>query len=110
MGSLDSIESARKSTADDLWGIEILDEVKVEGDEVEEKLDAAGSKLYRSVAARLNDLSPERPDISYAVKEAARNMSAPTEADLRRLRKIGKDPLGRPQLVFNSHTRRCRQR
>ena len=97
--NLDSIESARKSVADDKGGIEIVDEVKVEGDETEEKLDAAGSKLYRSVAARLNYLSPDRPDISYAVKEAARNMSAPTEADLRRLRKIGKYLLGRPRLV-----------
>jgi hypothetical protein len=93
-----SIESATKSAGEDQWD-EPEEEIEVKDDESEEELDAAGAKLYRSVAARLNYLSPDRADIGYAVKEAARNMSAPKVSDLRRLRKIGKYLLGRPRLV-----------
>ena len=91
------VESARKSTTDDRWPE--LAATEVEPDEIEEELDAAGAKLYRSVAARLNYLSPDRADIGYAVKEAARSMSSPKRSDLAKLRKIGKYLLGKPRLV-----------
>ena len=97
--AVDSIDAARKSTKDDRWDIEAESEVAVEGDEFEEELDAAGARLYRGVAARLNYIAPDRPDIAYAVKEAARNMSSPKVSDLRRLRKIGRYLLGCPRLV-----------
>ena len=35
-------------------------------------LDSETTRLYRGVAARLNYLAPDRPDIEYSVKEAAR--------------------------------------
>ena len=74
----------------------MYNEVALEGDQFEEELDAAGARLYRGVAARLNYIAPDRPDIAYAVKEAARNMSSPEVSDLRRLRKIGKYLFGQP--------------
>jgi hypothetical protein len=41
-------------------------------------LDAAGASAYRSITARMNYLAQDRPDITYASKEACRDMSAPT--------------------------------
>ena len=96
---IDSIQSARQSAESDQWDIEQASEVAMEGDEFDEDLNAAEARLYRGVAARLNYMSPDRPDIGYAVKEAARSMSAPKASDLRRLRKIGKYLLGQPRLV-----------
>ena len=96
--NINNVQEARNSSGDNAWSDE---ELKYDGDEdeVEEKpLDAQQARLYRGVAARLNYIAPDRPDISYAVKEAARNMSCPKPADLRRLRKIGKYLLGQPQL------------
>ena len=75
---------------DDNWDIDAYNGVALEGDQFEEELDAAGARLYRGFAARLNYMAPDRPDIANAVKEAARNMSSPKDSDIRRLRKIGK--------------------
>ena len=47
------------------------------GDEFEEELHAAGALLYRGVAARLNYIAPDWPDIAYAVQEDSRNMAPP---------------------------------
>jgi len=55
--------------------------------------------VYRGVAARLNYLAPDRADIGYAVKEAARDMSAPRQSSMRKLRKIGRYLIGKPRLV-----------
>ena len=74
---INSVDDARKSVPNDNWDIDAYDEVALEGDQFEEELDAAGARLYRGVAARLNYMAPDRPDIAYAVKEAARNMSSP---------------------------------
>ena len=94
---IDSIQSARQSAESDQWDIEQASEVAMEGYEFDEDLNAAEARLYRGVAARLNYMSPDRPDIGHAVKEAARSMSAPKASDLRRLRKIGKYLLGQPR-------------
>ena len=42
--------------------------------------------LYRAVAARFNDLAPDRPDIVFLVKEAARAMSAPRQSHMKMIR------------------------
>ena len=36
----------------------------------------AEATLFRGISARLNDLSTDRPDLQYAVKEAARTVVA----------------------------------
>ena len=57
------------------------------------------AKKYRGIAARLNYLSPDRMDIGFAVKEAARNMSKPLVGDWAKLNRIGRYLVGRPRLV-----------
>ena len=64
------------------------------------ELGPAEARTYRGVAARLNYIAPDRADLSYAVKEAARSMSKPKESDLKKLRKIGKYLIGQPRLVI----------
>ena len=51
----------------------------------EEELNNEQAIRYRAIVARANYLSPDRPDIAYAVKEFARSMSAPTKGDWERL-------------------------
>ena len=63
---------------------------KDEDDDDDSELDANKARSYRTIAARLNYISPDRPDIGYAVKEAARNMSKPRVSDFQKLRKIGR--------------------
>ena len=53
----------------------------------------------RGIAARLNYLSPDRMDIGFAVKEAARNMSKPLIGDWVKLNRIGRYLVGRPRPV-----------
>ena len=57
------------------------------------------AKKYRAITARLNYLSPDRVDIGFAVKEAARNMSKPTNGDWGKLKRIGRYLLAQPRLV-----------
>ena len=70
------------------------DETPLAGDE---------ARLFRGIAARLNYIGPDRPDMQFAVKEAARLMSSPRKCDWRILRKIGRYLLRRPRvaLLFN---------
>lgn len=79
--------------------MEGADDAEVEVDEDDEPLDAAATRLYRGVAARLNYIAPDRPDVAYAVKESARSMQTPSKRDLKRLRKIAKYLIGCPRLV-----------
>ena len=61
----------------------------VEGKEEEEdeerdtKLEGTEATDYRAIAARLNYLSADRPDLQYATKEACRDMSSPTSGSWR---------------------------
>ena len=53
------------------------------------------------MTARLNYLGPDRVDVQYATKEAARYMSAPRTSHLNGLTKIGKYLVGRPRLIVH---------
>ena len=64
-----------------------------------DEMDREDAKKYRGIAARLNDLSPDRMDISFAVKEAARNMSKPLIGDWVKFSRISRYLVGRPRLV-----------
>ena len=63
-----------------------------------ELLDDKEASCYRALVARCNYLSPDRPDISYAVKELARHMSAPTKGNWSQLKRLGRYLKGRPRL------------
>ena len=63
-------------------------------------LDAADSRKYRAITARLNYLAADRVDIQYAVKEAARGMSTPMKSGWSVLNKIGRYLSGKPRLIM----------
>jgi hypothetical protein len=65
----------------------------------EELLDRPEARRYRAIAARLNYLAPDRLDIAYSVKEAARNMSSPRQSDFEKLKRIGRYLLAKPRLI-----------
>ena len=46
--------------------------------------------LYRTVVGKLLYIATERPDMQYAVKERSRSLSAPTQEDLKELKKLAR--------------------
>ena len=78
-------------------GIEGKEEEDGDGDE---PLTAEQASNFRGIAARLNYLSADRPDIQYATKEACREMSSPTSGSWRRLLRIGRYLIGRRRLIW----------
>ena len=67
--------------------------------EEEEALDPIEAKGYRRAAARLNYMSLDRADLSFASKEASRGMSAPTKGDVVRLKRFLRYLKGAPRIV-----------
>ena len=65
----------------------------------DEPLQGGESRWYRGVAARGIYLSLDRPDTTFASKEASRKMSSPTRADERRLKRLGRYRKGFPRVV-----------
>ena len=68
-------------------------------EEEDKKLEAGEAREYRGLAARSNYLALDRPDIQYSTKEVCRGMSSPSEADKRRLRRLGRFLVERPRVV-----------
>ena len=72
---------------------------KVDSDDDDEtELTGEEARLFRGVAARLNYVGLDRPDMQFAVKEAARLMSSPRMCDRRILRKTSRYLIRRPQI------------
>lgn len=61
-----------------------------DGDVGDQKLGKGESSRYGAVAARANYLGVDRPDLRFAIKEACRGKSAPSEADMRRVNRIAR--------------------
>ena len=66
----------------------------------EEEMCAEDAKKYRGVVARLNYIAPERVDMQFAVKEAARSMAKPKVKDWNALVRLGKYLKGRPRMIL----------
>ena len=64
----------------------------------ETPLEPKETSLYGAFVAWCNYLAPDRPDISYAVKELARPMAAPRTGDMHRRMRLGCYLKGRPRL------------
>ena len=64
----------------------------------DKKLDAEHASKYRALVARCNYLSPDRPDISYSVKELARHMSDPSVGNWAQLKRLGRYLKGKPRM------------
>ena len=54
------------------------------------ELAGAEATRFRTVAARANYLSADRPDIQYSVKEVCRRMAKPVEGDCQKLTRLGR--------------------
>ena len=67
-------------------------------EENEAELGPEEATTYRSIAARANYLSADRPDIMYAVKELCRGMAKPTRMHWHKLKRLGR------YLVENART------
>ena len=68
-------------------------------EEDDEELGRDEARSYRGVAARLNFLAIDRPELQYSVKEARRAMATPTRGAWKMLRRIGRYLQGAPRLV-----------
>ena len=55
--------------------------------------------LYRALAARLNFLAVDRPDLLHAAKECSRRMSKPRNKDWEALKRICRYLIGCPRMV-----------
>ena len=73
------------------------DEGRTQSDS-EVPLENKEASMYRAIVARCNHISPDRPDIAYAVKELARHMSSPRRGDMQRLKRLGRYLKGKPRL------------
>ena len=62
------------------------------GDEVE--LEAKEATEYRGVAARVNYLSLDCPDLQFPVKQCSREMAKPTKGSWRKLKRVARYMLG----------------
>ena len=76
--------------------------VLVKEEEAEERvrgarLPDAEDTTFRSVAALVNFILPERPDVMYAGKEVLRGMAKPGTEDVRRLKRLLRYMKGKPR-------------
>lgn len=74
------------------------DEIKRDNDD--EELNAEYTTEYKSIVARANYLSTDRPDIQYAVKKLATSMSKPTNRNWQELKTLGRFLKGKPRLII----------
>ena len=67
------------------------------------RLDAKQASKYRGLAARLDYLAQDRPDIQFPVKEVARRMATPCEGDWLPLKRMARYLVGAPRAVQMFH-------
>ena len=80
------------------WELMAVDKEN-EAEDGDAELERAEARLYRGLAARLNYIAPDRADLQFSTKEAARHMQAPRVSSMKLLRRIGRYLVGRPRLV-----------
>ena len=68
-------------------------------EEEETELSSSQGADYRGLGARANYLATDRPDIQFSTKEVCRGMAKPTEADKKRLKRLGKFLVGHPRVI-----------
>ena len=73
---------------------------EVEDDETNSPLSPKEATEFRALAARANYLAMDRPDVQFAVKEACRDMAAPTRASWQKVKRIARFLLEFPRLVW----------
>ena len=58
------------------------------GDPINQPLDPARHKLYRTAVGKLLWATPVRPDVSFAVKELSRSLQSPTQQNEKQLKHV----------------------
>ncbi len=76
-------------------------QTKEELDREDVPLEHAAASEYRARTARANFMAVDRPDVSYAVKELCRGMSAPTKRDSEALKRLARYLLVTPRVVLH---------
>ena len=71
----------------------------MEADE-NDRLTPASATQYRALSARINCLSQDRPDVSFAAKELCRDFAAPTTQSWQRLKRVARYLVANPRLVY----------
>jgi hypothetical protein len=89
-----------KADSRGLDGPIVKEELGGEHDEGDDELDEQEMTRFRGLAATANFLAQDRPDIQYAAKEICRDMSRPTAASLRKLKRLSRFLVKYPRLVW----------
>ena len=81
--------------------VDMQTRVKAE-DELNDKteLDKNASKLFRGMAARVNYMGQDRPDLQYAARDVCTEMAKPTVAGMAKLKKVARYLVGAEKLVW----------
>ena len=82
-------------------GVDEREKEEEEEEEEAEALEGEAVTQYRSISARWNYLSQDRPELMYATKESCRDTASPTKSSWRRLVRIGQFLKGKPRLVWH---------
>ena len=64
-------------------------------------LEAVAAKRYRSIAAVVNYMALDRPDLQFAASVLGRSMSRPTVAAEARLKKVARYLVSHPRVVYH---------
>ena len=75
-------------------------ETRVEDNEgsIDPELGQEETTMFRAVAAKLNYLSQDRPDITLATMKLCSKMSRPDAQDLKNMKRVGRFLVGRPRV------------
>ena len=68
-------------------------------DSSEALLGSTEARMFRGLAARLNYLAQDRPDLQYSAKEISRRMARPSQRDWALLKRAGRYLVGAPRAV-----------
>ena len=74
-----------------------VDTGKKEEGSIEEALGVEDARIFRGLAARLNYLAQDRPDLKFAALKASKRMSTPTERDWEILKRVARYLIHRPR-------------
>ena len=72
---------------------------EAEANEDSPELEKADATAYRGLAARLNYLALDRPDLQFAAKECAKRMAKPKESDWLKLKRVARYLVGNMRVI-----------
>ena len=81
-------------------GVAVKGEARVEDNEdsTDPELGREETTMFRAVAARLNYLSQDRPDIAFATMKLCSKMFRPDAQDSKNMKRVGRFLVGRPRV------------